>query len=73
MIEQIEAIKNEQVDDIPLLIAVIKQMGLIEILNRSIEEHGNWKGLGAGYIIGVWLSYIISTGDHRKNQLQEWV
>jgi len=73
MIEQIEAIENEQVDDIPLLLAVIKQMGLIEILNETLEQHGNWEGLGAGYIIAVWLAYILSTGDHRKNQLQDWV
>lgn len=73
MIGQIDAIENEQVDDIPLLLAVIKQMGLIEIFNETLEQHGNWEGLGAGYIIAVWLAYILSTGDHRKNQLQEWV
>ena len=73
MIEQIEAIENEEVDDIPLLLAVIKQMGLIEVLNESLEQHGNWEGLGAGHLIGVWLAYILSTGDHRKSQLEEWV
>ncbi len=73
MIEQIEAIKNEQVDDIPLLLAVIKQMGIIEILNETLEQHGNWEGLAAGYIVAVWLAYILSTGDHRKNHLQDWV
>lgn len=73
MIKQIEAIENEQVDDIPLLLAVIKRMGIIEIMNKVLDQHGNWEGLGAGYIIGVWLAYILSTGDHRKNQLEEWV
>jgi transposase len=73
MIEQIAAIENEEVDDIPLLLAVIKQMGLIEVFNESLEQHGNWEGLGAGYLIGVWLAYILSTGDHRKSQLEEWV
>lgn len=73
MIKQIEAIENEQVEDIPLLLAVIKQMGLIEILNETLEQHGNWTGLRAGQIIAVWLAYILSTGDHRKSHLQEWV
>lgn len=73
MIEEIEAIENEQVDDIPLLIEVIKKMGLIEIFNEEIRQHGNWQGLGAGYIIAVWLAYILSEGDHRKSYLQEWV
>lgn len=73
MIGQIEAIENEQVDDIPLLLAVIKQMGLIEIFNEVVRQHGNWEGLASGYIIAVWLAYILSTGDHRKNRLQDWV
>ncbi len=72
MTGQIEAIRNEQVDDIPLLLEVIRQMGVIEIFNETIEQHGNWKGLGAGHIIAVWLAYILSTGDHRKSRLQEW-
>ncbi len=73
MIEQINAIENEQVDDIPLLLAVIKKMGLIDIFNEQFEQHGNWEGLAVGYIIAVWLAYILSEGDHRKSYLQEWV
>lgn len=73
MIEQINAIENEQVDDIPLLLAVIKQMGIIDIFNEQFEQHGNWEGLAIGYIIAVWLAYILSEGDHRKSYLEEWV
>lgn len=73
MIKQINAIENEQVDDIPLLLAVIKQMGFIDIFNEQFEQHGNWEGLAVGTIIAVWLAYILSEGDHRKSYLQEWV
>ena len=73
MIKQINAIENEQVDDIPLLLAVIKQMGLIDIFNEQLKQHGNWEGLAVGYIVAVWLAYILSEGDHRKSYLQEWV
>jgi transposase len=73
MIEQINAIENEQVDDIPLLLAAIKQMGLIDIFNEQFKQHGNWEGSAVGYIIAVWLAYILSEGDHRKSYLQEWV
>lgn len=73
MIEQISAIENERVDDIPLLLAVIKQMGLIDIFNEQFEQHGNWEGLTIGYIIAIWLTYILSEGDHRKSYLQDWV
>ncbi len=73
MIEQINAIENERVDDIPLLLAEIKQIGIIDIFNEQFEQHGNWEGLAAGYIMAVWLTYILSTGDHRKSYLQKWV
>lgn len=73
MIGQIDAIENEQVDDIPLLLAVIKQMGLIDIFNEQFKQHGNWEGLAIGHIIAVWLAYILSEGDHRKSYVQEWV
>lgn len=73
MIKQINAIENERVDDIPLLLAVIKQMGIIDIFNEQFEQHGNWDGLAIGYVIAIWLAYILSEGDHRKSYLQDWV
>jgi len=73
MEEQISAIENERVDDIPLLLAVIKQIGLIDIFNERLGQHGNWEGVAIGYVIAVWLAYILSEGDHRKSYLQEWV
>jgi transposase len=73
MIPEIEAIESERVDDIPLLLAVLKQMGIIDIFNEQLKRHGNWEGLAGGYIIAVWLAYILSQGDHRKSYLQEWV
>jgi transposase len=73
MITQIDAIENEQVDDIPLLLAIIKQMGIIDIFNEQFKQHGNWEGVAIGYIIAIWLAYILSEGDHRKSYLQEWV
>lgn len=73
MIPEIEAIESERVDDTPLLLAVLKQMGIIDIFNEQLKQHGNWEGLAGGYIIAVWLAYILSEGDHRKSYLQEWV
>jgi transposase len=73
MIPEIDEIENERVDDIPLILAVTKQLGIIEIFNEAIKQHGNWQGLGAGYIMVIWLTYILSEGDHRKSYLQDWV
>ena len=73
MSEQQEQIQTERVDDIPLLAAAIKQLGIEEILNEALPRHGNWQGLSSGTIIAIWLIYILSTGDHRKSYLQDWV
>jgi transposase len=73
MLAEIDEIESERVDDIPLLLAVLREMGIIDIFNEQIKRHGNWEGLGIGYIIAVWLTYILSEGDHRKSYLQDWV
>lgn len=73
MLEQIEGITNERVDDIPLLLGMMKQMGMIELFNEGLEQHGNWAGLSMGEVMTVWLGYILSTGDHRKSHVEQWV
>lgn len=73
MLEQIEGITNERVDDIPLLVGMMKQMGMIELFNEGLEQHGNWAGLSMGEVMTVWLAYILSMGDHRKSHVEQWV
>lgn len=73
MLEQIEGITNERVDDIPLLVGMMKQMGMIELFNEGLEQHGNWSGLSMGEVMTVWLAYILSMGDHRKSHVEQWV
>jgi transposase len=63
---------NERVDDIPLLLAHQQKMGIDELINRHCKMHGNWQGGSAGAITITWLAYILSEGDHRLNQMEEW-
>ena len=65
-------IHTERVDDLPLLIHQQQQMGLPEVLNEAIHPHGNRKGLSVGWLTTVWLSYILSEGDHRMSQVEPW-
>jgi transposase len=48
-------------------------MGLPDLLNQSLPRHWNQKGLDLGWVAVIWLSYIVSQGDHRKVRVQEWV
>ena len=71
MIETLN-LKHERVDDIPLLIGMEQQVGLPELLERHLGNHGLHQGLSNGLLAVVWLAYIMSEGDHRKSVVQDW-
>ena len=66
-------IYTERIDDIPLLVSQQQKMGIPEILDRVIQPHGNRQGLSVGWLTTVWLSYIVSEGDHRMVEVEGWV
>ncbi len=71
MMEKIVA-TSERVDDIPLLLAQMEQMGLPHLLDQFFPTHGNWQGLSLGWTSTVWLAHLLSEGDHRLNHVQPW-
>lgn len=70
---EIEEIKYERVDDVPLLIGMAVKLRLPEIIDRQMGQHGNHQGLSNGWLATIWLGYILSAGDHRKSYVREWV
>jgi len=62
----------ERVDDLPVLLTTMKQMGLPELVDEHFKPHGNWQGLSPGEVMSGWLAYILSEGDHRLNQVEAW-
>lgn len=66
-------VTTERVDDVILLLQVMINMGLPDLLNQYLPRHWNQKGLDLGWVAVIWLSYIMSQGDHRKVRVQEWV
>lgn len=65
-------ITTERVDDIPVLLAQSEKMGIADLLDAFFEPHGNWKGISLGMTTTIWLTHIVSEGDHRMNQVQPW-
>ncbi|NEP27369.1 IS1634 family transposase [Moorena sp. SIO3I6] len=65
-------ITNERVDDIPVLLTQIEQMGVQKLLDKHFPTHGNWKGQSLGEVAVIWLAHILSQADHRLNQVQAW-
>jgi transposase len=65
-------IRNERVDDVPLLIYQQRKMGIPDVLNGVIHPHGNREGLSVGWLTTTWLSYILSEADHRMSEVEPW-
>ena len=71
--QEIPTIITERVDDIPLLLEQMQRMGLPTLLDTHFPTHGNWTGLGLGWVSTIWLSSILSRGDHRMVHVEPWV
>jgi transposase len=68
-----ELIRVERVDDLPVLWAALQQLGVAELVDRHYPTHHLWTGeLSRGEVVCVWLTFLLSQGDHRLNQLQPW-
>src|SRR5712692_2088620 len=66
-------VTTERVDDIPLLLAQSERIGIADLLDSYFKPHGNWEGTSLGWTTVVWLTHLLSEGDHRMNQVQGWV
>jgi transposase len=64
---------TERVDDIPLLLGQMQRMGLPTLFDIHFPTHGNWTGLRLGWVITIWLSSMLSRGDHRMVHVEPWV
>jgi len=64
---------HERVDDVPLLLSLLIRLRFPEILDRHFPPHPLHQGLSNGWLITVWITYILSQADHRKSHVQAWV
>src|SRR5215471_19692694 len=64
---------HERIDDVPLLVGFLIKLHFPEILDGHLPPHPLHQGLSNGWLITVWIAYILSQADHRKSHVQEWV
>jgi transposase len=67
------SVTNERVDDLPVLLTQIERMGITEVLDETFAMHGNWGGASLGWTAAVWLTHVLSKGEHRLSWAQRWV
>jgi transposase len=65
-------VKQERIDDVPLLLGFMRRMKIGEILDKHLGEHHLHQGLSKGNLALGWIAYILSESDHRKSAVQEW-
>jgi hypothetical protein len=57
MIETLE-ITTEQINDLPLLVGLVEEMGIRQATDAQIRPHGHWQGIGVGMAVGIWLCHL---------------
>jgi transposase len=65
-------VKQERIDDVPLLLGMMRRMKIAEILDKRLGEHHLHRGLSLGNLAVGWIAYLLSESDHRKSAVQEW-
>jgi transposase len=63
---------HERADDVPLSLGFLIQLHFPEIIDCHLPPHPLHQGLSNGWLITVWIAYILSQADHRKSHVQEW-
>src|SRR2546425_3731432 len=66
-------ITHERTDAIPVILAFLRQMRVAELLDKHSPPHGHWTGLSLGQMLSVWLTFILSQGDHRLSHVEPWI
>src|SRR5262245_11191420 len=65
-------ITSEQVNSLPLLLGIIKDMGIQDLIDTHVTPHGNWEGASVGSVLSIWLSHIHNERDHRLVAVRDW-
>jgi transposase len=64
---------HQRGDDVPLLVSSLIKLRIPEIVDRIIPPHPLHQGLSHGWLVTIWIAYILSQGDHRKAPVPQWV
>ncbi len=55
------------------VVILLEQMSLPDLLDHRIVKYQREQRVSLGWVISIWLAYIMSKGDHRKVSMQDWV
>jgi len=67
------SLNNEQINQVPLLLGVIEQMGIRRIIDAHVMPHGAWQGASVGTVVSIWLCHFVAERNHRLVAVRDWV
>lgn len=65
-------LQQERIDDVPLLLGMLRRMGIAENVDKHLGRHHLHQGLSNGELLVGWLAYVLSESDHRKSPVELW-
>lgn len=70
---QAPRLTHYRLDDLPLVLGLLMQMNLPQIYDREIRDHALHPGLSGGWMMTIWLAFLLTRGDHTKYNVEAWV
>jgi transposase len=71
-VESTLQLTHERVDDVPLLLGFLIKLRFPQVLDQHLKPHPHHQGLSLGWLITIWIAYILSHADHRKSYVRAW-
>lgn len=63
----------ERVDEIPLLLHWLDEMGVQEKIDSLWKPHGNWEGLSYGQLAKLFVTYVLHSLNHSLYKMEPWL
>ena len=63
----------ERVDTIPLINAMLVNMGVEKVIDNIFKPHGNWSGLSYGQLSVLFVTYVLHSLTHRLSSMECWM
>ena len=63
---------HTRIGDIPLLLGLVIKLDIPAIYDREIGDHGLHTGLSGGWMLAIWMIFILTESDHTKYNVEDW-
>ena len=63
----------ERIDELPIIIAILKKLCVQEIIDKHFFPHGNWTGLSYGQLAVLFITYVLHSLTHRLYGMEPWL